>query len=64
MGGKFSKMVNKFGVSSSRILFKTAFVKLLDEYPKMKNTLIPLHFLQENMNIIREVCRGDASKCE
>lgn len=37
-------MVNKFGVSSSRILFKIAVAKLLDEYPKMKNTLIPLSF--------------------
>ena len=44
-GQKFSNIIRKFGVSRLTILFKIAFAKLINEYPKKKkhiekNTLL------------------------
>ena len=44
-GQKFSSMIRKFSVSRLTILFKIAFAKLINEYPKKekrieKNTLL------------------------
>ena len=59
---KFYKIISKFGVNRSAMLFKTAVALLIDEYPKMKKTSLALHFLKKNMRTIQEVCKGNASK--
>ena len=35
----FAKMITEFGVSRSTISFKIAIVRLINQYPKIKNTL-------------------------
>ena len=37
-------MVLKFEVSKSTIVLKIALSKLIDSYPKIKNSSLPLHY--------------------
>ena len=37
-------MVTKFKVSKSTIVFKIAFCRFIDEYPKIKNSSLSLHY--------------------
>ena len=49
---KFSKMVSEFSVRGSTISFKIVVAKLIDDYPKMRHTSLPLHFLKKHMKKI------------
>ena len=41
-----SNMVLKFRVSKSTIVFKIALKKLIDDFPKIKNSLLSLHYFK------------------
>ena len=43
-----SDMVLKFKGSRSTIMFKNALSKLIDDYPKIKDSLLPLHYFWKN----------------
>ena len=53
--------VSKFKVSKSTIVFKIALSKLIDEYPKIKNSSLPLHYFKKHLKLIKEVCKESAS---
>ena len=57
-----SDMVLKFGVSKSTIVFKIALKKLIDDCPRIKNSSLSLHYFKENLKLIKEVCRENASE--
>ena len=49
-------MVNQFGVNKSIMVFKIFILRFLNNYPKMKKSLLSLNFLKNNM------CRENASE--
>ena len=56
----FTNMVTKFSVSRSTIAFKISIlIRFIEEFPKMKKTSLPLHFLKKHMKTIREICRDN-----
>ena len=55
-------MVTKFKVSKSTIVFKIALCKLIDEYPKIKNSSLSLHYFKKHLKLIKEVCKESASE--
>ena len=57
-----SDMVSKFKVSKSTIVFKIALKKLIDDYPKIKNSLLSLHYFKKHLKLIKEVCKENASE--
>ena len=59
-----SDMVSKFKVSKSTIVFKIALKKLIDDYPKIKNSSLSLHYFKKHLKLIKEVCKENASEFE
>ena len=57
-------MVSKFKVSKSTIVFKIALKKLIDDYPKIKNSSLSLHYFKKHLKLIKEVCKENTSKFE
>ena len=55
-------MVTKFKVSKSTIVFKIALCRLIDEYPKIKNSSLSLHYFKKHLKLIKEVCKESASE--
>ena len=55
-------MVSKFGVCKSTIVFKIALVKLINNYPKIKNSLLSLHYFKKYLKTIRKICKENASE--
>ena len=55
-------VVTKFKVSKSTIVFKIALCKLIDEYPKIKNSSLSLHYFKKHLKLIKEVCKESASE--
>ena len=55
-------MVTKFKVSKSTIVFKIAFCRLIDEYPKIKNSSLSLHYFKKHLKLIKVVCKESASE--
>ena len=49
-------MVLKFGVSKLAIVFKIALSKLIDNYPKIKNSMLSLHYFNKHLKTIRQIC--------
>ena len=43
-------------------MFKIALSKLIDDYPKIKNSSLPLHYFKKHLKIIKEVCKKNASE--
>ena len=60
--GRLVSMAFKFNVSKSTIMFKIALNKLIDEYPKIKNSSLSLHYFKKHFKMIREVCKENASE--
>ena len=56
-----SDMVLKFGVSKSTLVFKISLKKLIDDFPKIKNSL-SLHYFKWNLKLIKEICKENASE--
>ena len=54
-------MVKERGISKSNILFKISIVKFVNKYPRMKKSSFSLHFLKNNLKIIKEICHENAS---
>ena len=54
-------VVTKFKVSKSTIVFKIALCKLIDKYPKIKNSSLSLHYFKKHLKLIKEVCKESAS---
>ena len=52
-----SDMVSKFKVSKSTIVFKISLQKLVDDYPKIKNSPLSPHYF-------KKVCKENASEFE
>ena len=59
-----SDMVSKFKVSKSTIVFKIALKKLIDDYPKIKNSSLSLHYFKMQLKLIKEVCKENTSEFE
>ena len=59
-----SDMVSKFKVSKSTIVFKIALSRLIDDYPKIKDSSLSLHYFKKHLKLIKEVCKENASKFE
>ena len=55
-------VVTKFKVSKSTIVFKIALCKLIDEYPKIKNSSLSLHYFKKHLKLIKEVCKESEFK--
>ena len=55
-------VVTKFKVSKSTIVFKIALSRLIDKYPKIKNSLLSLHYFKKHLKLIKEVCKESSSK--
>ena len=55
-------MVSKFKVSKSTIVFKIALSRLIDEYPKIKDSSLSLYYFKKHLKIIKEVYKENASK--
>ena len=55
-------VVIKFKVSKSRIEFKIALCRLIDEYPKIKNSLLSLHCFKKYLKLVKEVCKESVSE--
>ena len=60
--GRLVSMAFKFNVCKSTIMFKIALNKLIDEYPKIKNSSLSLHYFKKHFKMIREVCKENASE--
>ena len=59
-----SNMVSKFKVSKLMIVFKIALKKLIDDSPKIKNSLLLLHYFKKHLKLIKEVCKENAREFE
>ena len=59
-----SDMASKFKVSKSTIVFKIAFKKLIDDYPKIENSSLSLHYFIKHLKLIKEVCKENANEFE
>ena len=58
----FVSMVFKLNVSKSTIVFKITLSKLIDNYPKIKNPSLSLHYFKKHLKMIREICKENASE--
>ena len=48
-------MVLKFKVSISTIMFKAALTSLIDNYPRIKDSSLSLHYFFKKLKAIKEV---------
>ena len=48
---RFVSMVLKFNVIKSTIMFKIALSKLIDDYPKIKNSLLSPHYFKKHLTV-------------
>ena len=55
-------MALKSNVSKPTIVFKIALKKLIDDYPKIKDSSLPLHYFFKKLRVIREICKENASE--
>ena len=58
----FVRMVFKLNVSKSTTTFKITFSRLIDNYPKIKESLLSLHYFKKHLKMIRKICKENASK--
>ena len=58
----FVSMVSQFGVSMSTIVLKIALFKLINNYSKIKNSPLSLHYFKRYLKMIREICKENASE--
>ena len=59
---KFINMVNQFGISKSMMVFKISIVRFLNNYLKVKQSSLSLHFLKNNFKVTKKICRESASE--
>ena len=44
------------------MVFKISIVRFLNNYPKVKKSSLSLHFLRNNIKIVKEICQQNASE--
>ena len=54
-------MVLKFKVSKSTVLFKITLSTLIDDYPKINDSSLSLHYFLKNCKL-KDVCKENASE--
>ena len=54
--------VAMFKISKATINFKIGIIKFIDDYPKMRKSSMSLHYLKNNLRVIKEVCKEHASE--
>ena len=59
---KFMSAVTNLKIGKATINFKIGIIKFIEDYPKMRKSLVFLHVLKNNFRIIKEVCREHASE--
>ena len=59
---KFASALAKFKIHKTIINFEIGIIRFIDDYPKMRNSSISLHFLKNNFDVIKDVCKEYASK--
>ena len=59
---KFTSAVTNLKIGKATINFKIGIIKFIEDYPKMRKSLVFLHVLKNNFRIIKEVCREHASE--
>ena len=59
---KFVTMIRNFNVNKSTIIFKTYIVKMVDIYPKLKNSLFALNFLKMYFKSIKGICNENTEE--
>ena len=57
-----SDMVLKFQVSKSTIVFNIALKKLIDDFPKIKNSSLFLDYFLKNLKLIKDICKENAGE--
>ena len=57
-----SNMVLKFHVNKSTVVFKIVLKKLIDDFPKIKDSSLSLHYFLKKLKLIKEVCKENASE--
>ena len=57
-----SDMVLKLNVSKSTRMFKITLSNLIDAYPKIKESSLPLHYLKKKLRVIKQVCKENAGE--
>lgn len=55
-------MVSKFGVGKSTRIVKTASVRLINNYPKVRNSSSSLHYSKKYLKTIREICKKNTTE--
>ena len=55
-------VVTKFKVSKSTIVFKITLSKLIDKYPKIKNSSLSLQYFKKHLTLIKELYKESASE--
>ena len=56
----FIKLVADFGVHKGTIIFKINVFKLLNKYPKLKNSSVTLSFIKNYFKDIKEIYKGSS----
>ena len=55
-------MVLQFGVNKSTIVYMIALLELINNYPKIKNLALTLHYLKRYLKAIRKNYKENASE--
>ena len=58
---KFTGAFTNLKISKVTINFKIGIINFIEDYPKIRKSLISLHFLKNNFRIIKEVSKKHAS---
>ena len=55
-------MLSKFGVSKPTRIVKTASVRLINSYHKVRNSSSSLHYSKKYLKTIREICKKNTTE--
>ena len=44
------------------MLFKIALKKLIDNFPRINNSSLSLHYFSKNLKLIKEICKENANE--
>ena len=56
----FIKLVVDFGMHKGTIIFKINAFKLLNKYPKLKNSSVTQSFIKNYFKYIKDICKGSS----
>ena len=55
-------MLRDMGVSKSTIYFEVKLLKVIEKYPKLKKSSLPLNFMKNYMKSIKQVCKESSNE--